>query len=871
MGIRIARISVKNCGPIERLDQDLVDVNLIHGKNESGKSFLVEFLIRSLFEGFKQWNDLREGGTGRVLVEGIGEKPLEFSKQKRTKLENYIGGGERGLPASFARLLVVRGGEIEINPEGGDIDRDTIKDIFSPKRILDQIESKIQEVVKKARIRDGYIEIREQGEGRRYNEARRNLVDVDRAMDRASSGYVEGRIRELTFRQEELSQRKKLLISAKRFRAFYLSREIEKLKEEIGKTPDDMLDHMGDLLDEYTRLKERAESLHTDLSKIRDRSNDLPLVEERRKELLHAKRHKAFLLKRQIEDEQRILEAIPEEDLRKIEVELEKYFDLRKEYEEKQKSADEREKRCAHLSWLRSARENYISLMQAVPKHSWLTNLFLVIALASFAMTAVTIFLKSRFAFLFLPLWAISWVIYEYSRRRMLSVSYKEIEKIKEEFRRRFGKEITDIATLDSFLQEQNSIAGELNAIRNELTNLEAKISEARSVIKAGFRKMVSSDVSEYDWANKLSELTANRKEAMQRIKEASESLARLDVDEKEYEEVATDIEFSKTEFEELDSKYKELTQLKRDEVEKEGDIKETNEKLHRLRGEIDECFKKVGRPDVEESEWKQELTKIKRQNEELKRDLVQKQGELAGLGVQQAEYLDSDPGVVFSQQELEDIEKKLDENKEAIENEHKALDQLKGTLCGIAGVDMDITWPKLIDALYSKRDEKQKELAEVEANIIAGKVLNDTITELYREEDEKIEERINSQEIADFVFRLTNRYKRLSLDQSQLVVSDDFNDFHFKDLSTGAKEQIMLALRVGFVSKVLGHQNGFLILDDAFQHSDYERRPILVDSLFDLASHGWQIIYLTMDDHIRALFEARSCSKEVSFKQINL
>jgi uncharacterized protein YhaN len=49
-----------------------------------------------------------------------------------------------------------------------------------------------------------------------------------------------------------------------------------------------------------------------------------------------------------------------------------------------------------------------------------------------------------------------------------------------------------------------------------------------------------------------------------------------------------------------------------------------------------------------------------------------------------------------------------------------------------------------------------------------------------------------------------------------------------------------------------------FLKKQDAFQHSDYDRRPRLIDQLFTLANEGWQIIYLTMDDNIRELFREK-------------
>ncbi len=65
----------------------------------------------------------------------------------------------------------------------------------------------------------------------------------------------------------------------------------------------------------------------------------------------------------------------------------------------------------------------------------------------------------------------------------------------------------------------------------------------------------------------------------------------------------------------------------------------------------------------------------------------------------------------------------------------------------------------------------------------------------------------------------------------------------------------MLLALRMGFASRLAGGEPLFLILDDAFQHSDWERRERLVREVVALAETGWQISYLTMDDHLRDLF----------------
>jgi uncharacterized protein YhaN len=85
-------------------------------------------------------------------------------------------------------------------------------------------------------------------------------------------------------------------------------------------------------------------------------------------------------------------------------------------------------------------------------------------------------------------------------------------------------------------------------------------------------------------------------------------------------------------------------------------------------------------------------------------------------------------------------------------------------------------------------------------------------------------------------------------------MVYDGLGRFALSELSTGAQEQVLLALRLAFSRSIFGQESLFLILDDAFQHSDWQRRERLVAEMVSVARQGWQIIYFTMDDHIRDL-----------------
>jgi len=59
----------------------------------------------------------------------------------------------------------------------------------------------------------------------------------------------------------------------------------------------------------------------------------------------------------------------------------------------------------------------------------------------------------------------------------------------------------------------------------------------------------------------------------------------------------------------------------------------------------------------------------------------------------------------------------------------------------------------------------------------------------------------------------------------------------------------------MGISARLTGGDPLFLILDDAFQHSDWHRRDTLVKQVIKMAINGWQVTYLSMDDHIRDLF----------------
>ena len=101
MSIKIEEINAQGIGPIGKFTEKMENVNVIYGSNEQGKTFLVEFILKSLFKNLKEF-DLRLGATsGTLLVSGLEKGPVSFSPKARIKIEDYLEKENPGMPANI--------------------------------------------------------------------------------------------------------------------------------------------------------------------------------------------------------------------------------------------------------------------------------------------------------------------------------------------------------------------------------------------------------------------------------------------------------------------------------------------------------------------------------------------------------------------------------------------------------------------------------------------------------------------------------------------------------------------------------------------------------------------------------------------------
>ena len=167
---------------------------------------------------------------------------------------------------------------------------------------------------------------------------------------------------------------------------------------------------------------------------------------------------------------------------------------------------------------------------------------------------------------------------------------------------------------------------------------------------------------------------------------------------------------------------------------------------------------------------------------------------------------------------------------------------------------------------------EYREAMVDALAGMIAGHVVSDSLEQFMRQEDEQIESYLNDEQIAGLIEKFTRRYNRVSLLGEEVRIGTEGQSFDLKAMSTGAQEQILLALRMGIAGKLSGKDSLFLILDDAFQYSDWDRRQVLVEQAVEAVRSGWQVIYFSMDDNIRDLFKkAAKNLRSEDFKLIEL
>lgn len=675
--ICIEQIAVENLGPLRGRSFELGPFNLIFGHNETGKTFLVEFLLRALFRQADEWGLRGELGQGKVRVGGLGPEPVEFAPGDKRKLEDFWEESGAGLPVSMGRLLVVKGAELEFNRRG--VDRAVLKAVLSNENLIDRIQKKISKTITKATIQGGAILGDDRGELRERDETWNDLQRMDRLLEQVDGGMSASNIRSLELELAGVRGALDDQHAAKRHQAYLLNQAWTDAQAALEGIPQEQLERLGNLLRDVRQKEGDILSAEQDLARYRKDA-----------------RHYAW-----IEQALAVWQAQPE-------------------------APDTRVPRAALIgAGVAIALAAFLALLEQSVAAA-------IAALAGLGLGGLAFWLQNRAA--------------------SQPAEQADRSSLAEGFEERFQEPLTDLAQLKAVEAKLRKAATLAEETENRQTRVRAERTAKAADFTRGVALLTGQELNTQQGEAALSALAAHRRSLVNEAHEAEIRLEGLGVDPSDYAEQPANAAYSKG-----------------------------------------------------------ETARLEERRETLERDLAAANAELQSL---------------------------------------------KQSLCNETGDGIDRPWSEILGNLWTLREEKAAEYRQQTARILAQVGVTQVLERIAAEEDQRIRRGLQDPAVRQVLRDTTLRYRSVDLADGGLKVSSDTADYDLSELSTGAREQVLLALRMGFASRLAGGRPLFLILDDAFQHSDWERRERLVEQAVRMVQAGWQVTYLTMDDHLRDLFD---------------
>ena len=863
MSIRIKEINIDNLGPIKPGRYQFNNINLIYSKNEGGKSLLVEFILRSLFSKKSIWGYNREIGNGKIIVSGINDKSISYSPASKDKLDKYFEKKLNTFQTSLTKLLIIKSGETNINEGPQGIDVNTLKELLSSKNTLDKIDSKIQKTIQNANFTNNFINIDNTGEGKTYKDLKdTQLQKINQLINRLNDNKINEELK-LKNEIEELKVKKENLLKAKKYKAYGLFIKKQDLENRLNDYPDYKLEELKKKLNDYAKFKENIDKLENDSKNISEEIKKFKNVRADYEKQLNAKRNKAYKLDNQIKEINLKLSKISDDDLNKLDNKIINYKEKLIDYQNNAKELETLEEKNKDFNWVKNIEKNYYDLKQNAYNQTVSITYLIIAAIVFISGLVVSIVSKNVIIGSVIMLLGFGFSIYfSFNLRKLLKNKAKndELERLQNSFKEKFKNELDDayLATLISELDVSKLI----DRVKDEQTKLLNEINRLKAEIENQLFQIFSKNIDEADWLIELNNYKQERNKDNNTLKFLELELATLAVDVTDYYTNDIDEEYNSNKLLDLQNKLKDLDNLEKQLNNIELDLKNENDKLDKVKAEIRKVFDSLN-IQIPENEWKDKLDDLINTTTKIKNDINAIAGELNGLGIDPENFIREDPGIKFDPTHLLNLENLINDKSNQLKELEKENLDYKGEIANITGLSTKDDWNTLIDQLYAKQNEILNQLKHQESFIIAGILVHQAISELLRAEDEHIQNSINSPNFSDLLFEITGKYKNLTIDDDgKILISSDTAEYKLQDLSTGTKEQVLFALRVTLAEKILDDK-AFFILDDAFQHSDYDRRPKLIDQVFSLADRGWQIIYLTMDEHIRDVFTNKGVKRE--------
>lgn len=158
------------------------------------------------------------------------------------------------------------------------------------------------------------------------------------------------------------------------------------------------------------------------------------------------------------------------------------------------------------------------------------------------------------------------------------------------------------------------------------------------------------------------------------------------------------------------------------------------------------------------------------------------------------------------------------------------------------------------LDELYQERSRLQAEIQELALSWGTQKMLAAFISDLTTELSEQQLPQLLLTASRYLALLTDQRYQKISLDDGQLTLKNKQESLGLYELSTGTKDQVIMAIRFGYLALQQNQPICPVIIDDGWLHYDSQRKRRFAALLREFAKK-YQVICLSSDAEMVSLY----------------
>ncbi|MBS3814000.1 hypothetical protein KGY63_01285 [Candidatus Bipolaricaulota bacterium] len=840
--MKITQISVDNYGPLGVINWDVPEVGVVYDDNMTGKTSLVDVLVRQLFipqEGSKLFEDYQRFTTDSseksrsitIEIEKDGRNFLFGTEDSNNELKDLFGWAEEAL----FRLLCIREGDNRLVTGSWDrrsvfnaaaslisgvgtekvdlIDKDLREEFritkgnnwsnrkgTAPPKIKNKIEEEIVPFLDDFHNAEKKLHL-----------AKEKRSEIDR---------LEKKLEEKTEKEKKLEQKLNLV-------------RAKKLKEKVDK-----LRRLSKKREEFTRIsnedeeewREAKEQLERAREKLLEKDYQGKTLEERKKAVKSKREEKEKLLNVDLNEKIRSRR----ERLQNLE---EREQSILEKIEETRGGAIESLKREVRepLKRLAKEEEKLHGLTFWEQQGSLLTWISVVLIVAGGAATVVLPWPVAFISLLGLGLLALT-------KRRIgrLDNLNRKIDSLKDEIRKNFNAEfgdlfhrpLSDVENIEEILEEIPGRVEQNIKNTNNFQNIEKEKRELK-------RKLEELEKEKERLPEKIENLKAE-------AKKLEESIGEANVQKKRNKETLNDLR-DKTNLPDLATLQKRLEEKNN----LESQIKETKAVL-------------TNELNTESSDLKDLMGSAEKKINELRKDkgieakegsgvLDDPEGDAEGLGTK-----------------LEELKSEIERLRKELREKRRELEDLRGKL---SQFNVDLENPA---ELFHKKMDAEENLRRFALDRIAGSLARKTFDEVSSSYLNSLDRYISGKGVGRTVEELFgevmgHRFKlQFNFETNQFVIDENGLTYPETDLSSGGRKHLFYSTRLALVERIVP-ESAFLILDDPYLFYQKERKKKAIKQLKAFIDSGWQVLCFTVDDQTRDAMVSELNAEEFSIENMEV